>query len=172
MHTTRPLRGFTLIELMIVIAIISMLATLATPSLQDRVMRAQIGEGLALADLAKQAVQSHYAKTRKLPANNEAAGLPPADRIVGNYVSSIAVQNGVVTLTFGQQSNRHLVGKKLSLRPATVPDYPQVPIAWVCGTASVPETMTAPGDNATDLPGTQLPLECRGMGNAVAAPGG
>lgn len=162
--TTTPRRGFTLIELMIVISIIGILATMAVPSFQDRVIRTQVSEGLGLAELAKQAVQAHYSKTRRLPSNNEAAGLPPADRIVGTFVSAVSVLDGVVTITFGNQSNRNLANKKIALRPATVPDYPQVPIAWVCGTAGVPNKMRVNGDNSTDLPAHHLPLDCRSSG--------
>jgi type IV pilus assembly protein PilA len=143
------------------------MATMAVPSLQDRVIRTQVGEGLALADFAKQSVQAYYAKTHRLPPSNEAAGLPPADRIVGNYVSALTVKDGAITISFGNQSNRNLAGKKLTLRPATVPDYPQVPIAWVCGTASAPEKMKVHGDATTDLPGPHLPLDCRGIGTAA-----
>lgn len=57
------------------------------PSYQDRFIRAQVAEGLALADMAKQAITAEYARSGKLPADNASAGLPPADRIVGNYVS-------------------------------------------------------------------------------------
>jgi type IV pilus assembly protein PilA len=155
-------RGFTLIELMIVIAILGIGAGLAMPSYQDRVIRAQVAEGLALADIAKQAIATEYARSGKLPADNASAGLPPADRIVGNYVSSLAVEGGAVQISFGQLSNRNLAGKVLSLRPAMVPAYKQVPIAWVCGQASVPPKMSAEGSNRTTLPGPHLPVECRG----------
>jgi len=161
MHSA--IAGFTLIELMVVIAIIGILASMAVPSYQDRVIRAQVAEGLALADFAKQAVSAHYLKTHGLPRDNDAAGLPPADRIVGNYVSSVAVRAGAIHIKFGNQSNRNLAGKTLTLRPATVAGYPQVPIAWVCGTASVPDKMQATGDNATDLAGPYLPFDCRSM---------
>lgn len=160
--------GFTLIELMIVIAIIGIMATMAVPSYQDRVIRAQVTEGMALADFAKQAVAAHYAKTRSMPATNEAAGLPPADHIVGNHVKAVEVRAGAIVITFGNLSNRHLADKQLTLRPATVEGYPQVPIAWVCGAADVPGKMRVHGDNASSLPATYLPLDCR-AGLAMAA---
>ncbi|MFO1337103.1 MAG: pilin [Burkholderiaceae bacterium] len=153
--------GFTLIELMIVVAIIGILATMAIPSYQDRVIRTQVSEGMALADFVQQTVARHYGQTRGMPLDNAAAGLPPPDRIVGNYVSAVTVHDGSITVTFGNRSNRHLSGKVLSLRPATVDGYPQVPVAWVCGTASVPQRMRVHGSDVTTIPASQLPLECR-----------
>ncbi|MDZ7814050.1 MAG: pilin [Ideonella sp.] len=154
-------RGFTLIELMIVIAILGIMATMAVPTFQDRVLRSQVSEGMALAEFAKQAIAEHYSKTRRLPSSNEEAGLPPPDKIVGTYVQSVLVRDGALLITYGQQANRHLHGKTLSLRPATVPDYPKVPLAWVCGLAAVPQGMVTNNQAKSDLPPTAYPLDCR-----------
>lgn len=152
-HPSVPLRGFTLIELMIVVAIIGILATMAMPSFQDRIIRTQVSEGQALAGFAQTSVASYYTHHKSLPANNAAAGLPPPDRIVGNYVTRLTVENGALHIQYGNLSNRNLEGKTLTLRPAVVEGYPQVPIAWVCGLAAVPVSMKVNGTNATDLPG-------------------
>jgi type IV pilus assembly protein PilA len=157
----RPSSGFTLIELMIVIAIIGIMATYAMPSFQDRVIRAQVSEGLGLSEFARQAVQAYYAKHRRMPRDNAAAGLPPADRIVGNYVTELAVNEGAIVLSFGNRSNRNIAGKKLSLRPALVEGYPAVPLAWVCGAAGAPDKMRLVGENLTSLPAALLPIDCR-----------
>lgn len=154
-------RGFTLIELMIVVAIIAMMATFALPSYQERVIQSQVREGLQLAGFAQEAVAEVWARQRQWPRDNAAAGLPPADRIVGRMVAGVEVRGGSIVILFGQQANRFLAGRRLALRPATVPEHPKVPIAWVCGLAAVPERMQAPADNATDLPPPFLPLDCR-----------
>ena len=158
----KPLhRGFTLIELMIVVAILGILSTIALPSFQDRVMRAQVEEALGLAQFARQGVAEHYAKTRSMPNDNAAAGLPPAAAIVGNYVTGLAVRDGAIVVTFGNRTNKNLTGKTLTLRPAVVAEHPKVPIAWVCGNASVPERMTAAAKNETTIRDSSLPIDCR-----------
>lgn len=154
-------RGFTLIEVMVAMAVVAILAMMAVPSFQDRIIRAQVVEGMELAALAKKAVAAHYAGTSELPEDNEEASLPPPDRIVGTRVSRVAVEEGAIVITFGNQANGSLAGKKLSLRPAVVEGYPQVPIAWICAAAAVPAKMTVHGTDHTDIPPAQLPLECR-----------
>jgi type IV pilus assembly protein PilA len=162
MNTTRIRhRGFSLIELMVVVAIMGIMATLAVPSYQDRIIRAQIKEALGLASFAQDGVQAFQRTHRKLPANNAEAGLPPADKIVGNYASQVRVEGGAIHLSFGNNANRNLAGKTLTLRPAIVVAYPQVPITWVCGMAGVPTPMEAQGQNRTDLPLEFLPIDCR-----------
>jgi len=157
----RRTRGFTLIELMIVIAIIGILATMAVPSYQDRAIRAQVTEGLELAAFAKQAIAAFYARHGQLPKDNAAAGLPPPDHIVGNYVTRLEVTNGQIVLTFGNLSNRNLARQKVGIRPAIVEAHRAVPIAWVCGLAGVPDKMKVRGSNETTLPVILLPIDCR-----------
>ena len=90
-----------------------------------------------------------------------AAGLPAADKIVGNYVDAVTIEGGAIHLHFGNRANRALRGKTLSLRPAVVEDAPIVPVAWVCGDASVPDKMAVKGPNRTDVAKGFLPLNCR-----------
>ena len=159
MHSKQT--GFTLIELMIVIAIMGILSTVALPTYQDRVIRAQVSEGLQLADFVKQAIAAHYVRTRTMPRDNAVAGLPDGNLIVGNYVTGVRVLDGGVEITFGNRVNKFIAGKVLSVRPAVVKTAPTVPIAWVCGKASVPDKMTAMGTDTTNLPPSHLPFDCR-----------
>jgi type IV pilus assembly protein PilA len=158
---TNQNRGFTLIELMIVIAILTMLATLAVPSFQERVIQGQVGEGVKLVEFAQRAVDDYWRTHHAMPADNAAAGLPPADQIVGNYVAGVRVADGAIVIAYGNKSNRNLAGKQLAIRPAVVEKFPTVPIAWICGSSEVPDKMTVRGTNATDLPSMFLPLDCR-----------
>jgi type IV pilus assembly protein PilA len=96
-----------------------------------------------------------------LPDSNEAAGLPPADKIVSNLVSSVSVKGGAINVTFGNHANSALKGKVLTLRPAVVADAPIVPVAWVCGNSTPPDKMTVKGENRTSIPAAFLPLKCR-----------
>ncbi|HET7763861.1 MAG TPA: pilin [Burkholderiales bacterium] len=154
-------RGFTLLELMVVVGIVAILALLAVPTYQDKFIRDQIAEALPLADIAKAPVAMSWALLQNFPADNAAAGLPVADKIVNNYISSVAVEGGAIHITFGNRANRAIAGKILTLRPAVVTDAPIVPVTWVCGFATAPDKMTVKGENRTNLPPGWLPINCR-----------
>ncbi len=158
---TQPHRGFTLIEMLVVIAIIAILALIAMPSYQGRIIRKQIDEGRTLAAIAKPPVAASWATTKVLPADNTAAGLPSADKVVNNMVSSVAVADGAIHITFGNRVNGAIKGKILTLRPAVIEDAQIVPVTWVCGHASAPDKMTVKGTDKTDIPGPFLPIDCR-----------
>ncbi|HFA4769291.1 TPA: pilin, partial [Neisseria gonorrhoeae] len=93
-------KGFTLIELMIVIAIVGILAAVALPAYQDYTARAQVSEAILLAEGQKSAVTEYYLNHGEWPANNTSAGVasPPSD-IKGKYVKEVKVEKGVVTAT-------------------------------------------------------------------------
>lgn len=162
MSMAKALRGFTLIEMVAVMSMIAILALIALPSIQDRVVRQQIEAALPLADIAKKPIAAAWAAAQQFPADNAASGLPIADKIVGNFVSAVTVQDGAIHLTFGNQANKAILGKILTLRPAVVADEPIVPVAWVCGNGNVPDKMTVAGSNRTDIPNNFLPFACRG----------
>jgi len=154
-------RGFTLVELMVVVAVVAILMLMALPSYQSKLVRDQIIEALPLADIAKGPIAASWSLAHAFPADNAGAGLPAEDRIVSNLVSALAVQNGAIHLTFGNRANGQIKGKVLSIRPAVVADAPVVPVAWICGHAPVPEKMTVKGVDKTSVPAAYLPYKCR-----------
>ena len=153
--------GFTLIEMLMVVAVLAILALLALPSYQGKVVRDQIVEGSTLANLAKGPIAAQWSATKTLPVDNASIALPAADKIVNNFVSALAVQDGAIHITYGNRANGNLKNKILTLRPAVVTDAPVVPVTWVCGFASAPNKMTAMGDNKTTISKEYLPLNCR-----------
>jgi type IV pilus assembly protein PilA len=153
--------GFTLIEVMVALGVVLILMLMATPSYLDKSIRSQINEALPLADIAKTPIATAWAATKSFPADNASAGLPTADKIVNNFISSIAVENGAIHITFGNNAMHLLKGKILTLRPAVVEDTPAVPVTWVCGLAATPGNMAVKGNNKTDIPAGYLPFKCR-----------
>ena len=154
-------RGFTAIEVLVVIGILAILATMAIPGLQEKIVRDQVVAAAPLADIAKPPIAAGWAATQSFPADNAAAGLPIPDKIVNNYISAVAVENGAIHLTFGNSANGLLKGKILTIRPAVVDDAPIVPPAWICGNAKWPDKMSVRGENKTNLPPELLPVNCR-----------
>jgi type IV pilus assembly protein PilA len=127
-------QGFTLIELMIVVAIIGILAAIAIPAYQDYTIRAQVSEGLSLMDGAKTAVAEYYTNTGKFPPSNASAGLATDTSISGKYVTKVDVGTGAgttISATFGGPSANTAIGKTavLSLSAVTAGGGA---ISWVC----------------------------------------
>jgi type IV pilus assembly protein PilA len=158
---TNRKHGFTLTEMLVVIAIIGILAAVSVPLVMDRIIRQQIEAALPLADIAKKPISDTWSMTKTMLPDNQAAGLPVPEKIVNNFVSALTVQDGAIHLTFGNRAHKLIKGKVLTLRPAVVADAPVVPVAWVCGNAQAPERMTIMGENRTDVPITYLPTACR-----------
>jgi type IV pilus assembly protein PilA len=154
-------KGFTLIELMIVVAIIGILAAIAIPAYQDYTVRAQVTEGLNLAAAAKTAVAESYASNQAWPANNAAAGLDVAANITGKYVVSETVgAGGQITMVYGKQATA-INGLNLTLTPWTSLNRD---ISWQCGDHAMPAGLTiATGSAAgsSTLQAKHRPANCR-----------
>ncbi|HGG9806040.1 TPA: pilin [Neisseria meningitidis] len=160
-------KGFTLIELMIVIAIVGILAAVALPAYQDYTARAQVSEAILLAEGQKSAVTEYYLNHGIWPANNSSAGVATSADIKGKYVKSVEVKNGVVTAQMASSNvNNEIKGKKLSLWAKRQDGS----VKWFCGlpvtrNAAKDDTVTAT-KTADNINTKHLPSTCRDASSA------
>ncbi|MBT8082916.1 MAG: pilin [Gammaproteobacteria bacterium] len=137
-------QGFTLIELMIVVAIIGILAAIAIPAYQDYTIRAQVSEGLNLAGGAKAAVSEFRMDRGEWPTDNTAAGIATtATDINGKYVTGVAVAQGVITVTYGNDAHADIEDDTLEMSPVAQTGS----VVWTC--------------QSDDLADKHLPAACR-----------
>ncbi|HEZ5056320.1 TPA: pilin [Neisseria meningitidis] len=163
-------KGFTLIELMIVIAIVGILAAVALPAYQDYTARAQVSEAILLAEGQKSAVTEYYLNHGEWPGGNSDAGVASSSTIKGKYVQKVEVKNGVVTATMASSNvNKEIKGKKLSLWAKRQDGS----VKWFCGqpvtrnnkaTDAVAATATATANGKIDT--KHLPSTCRDASSA------
>ncbi|MBH5899230.1 pilin [Neisseria meningitidis] len=164
-------KGFTLIELMIVIAIVGILAAVALPAYQDYTARAQVSEAILLAEGQKSAVTEYYLNHGEWPSNNSDAGVATtATDIKGKYVKEVKVEKGVITAEMKSSGvNKEIQGKKLSLWAKRQDGS----VKWFCGQ---PVTRDAATDAVTAANGNgngngkidtkHLPSTCRDAASA------
>ncbi|HEZ5003541.1 TPA: pilin [Neisseria meningitidis] len=160
-------KGFTLIELMIVIAIVGILAAVALPAYQDYTARAQVSEAILLAEGQKSAVTEYYLNHGEWPGDNNSAGVASSSTIKGKYVKEVEVKNGVVTATMASSNvNKEIKGKKLSLWAKRQDGS----VKWFCGqpvtrtAADSDDGVTAATDKQIDT--KHLPSTCRDASSA------
>jgi type IV pilus assembly protein PilA len=136
--TTQSLtRGFTLVELLIVVAIVGILAVVAIPAYTDYTIKAQVSEGLSLSAAAKTSIAETFASTGKAPGNRADAGMSGNELDTsGKYVKSVKVVNGRIDVEFDNNVNAKIKGKVLSLTPYETGDGS---IVWRCGAATIPD---------------------------------
>ncbi|HEZ7100166.1 TPA: pilin [Neisseria meningitidis] len=157
-------KGFTLIELMIVIAIVGILAAVALPAYQDYTARAQVSEAILLAEGQKSAVTEYYLNHGEWPKNNTSAGVASSTDIKGKYVKEVTVANGVVTATMLSSGvNNEIQGKKLSLWAKRQAGS----VKWFCGQpvtrdkADADDGVTAAATGTDKIDTKHLPSTCR-----------
>ncbi|HEZ6125098.1 TPA: pilin [Neisseria meningitidis] len=164
-------KGFTLIELMIVIAIVGILAAVALPAYQDYTARAQVSEAILLAEGQKSAVTEYYLNHGKWPSDNSAAGVASSADIKGKYVQKVEVANGVITAEMKSSGvNKEIQGKKLSLwakrQAGSVKWFCGQPVTRTANNTANDAVAVAANDNNGKINTKHLPSTCRDASDA------
>ncbi|HUN26089.1 MAG TPA: pilin [Steroidobacteraceae bacterium] len=157
-------KGFTLIELMIVVAIIGILAAIAIPAYQDYTVRSQVTEGLSLADAVKTGVAEYYANVGSWP--NAMSEMGYSNDPSGKYATDVTIGTGTIQITYGGQANANITGSLLALEPKVSANGD---VIWLCGYNTGANITPAPQDpstgaasaNTTNILGKYLPQSCR-----------
>lgn len=142
-------KGFTLIELMIVVAIIGILANIAIPAYSGYIKQAKLTEVHALMQRLKPNIDEFYYKHGRFPKNNKEAMLPKPEYLIGHYVRSIEIENGAMHARLSAKLGPAYDGKTVTARPLVVIGSPESPIAWTFACDEIPEGMKPVGENHT-----------------------
>lgn len=158
----KKIKGFTLIELMIVVAMIGILASVALPNYSQYILKAHMAEPMVYGSNLKGPITDYYLHHLTFPENNEQAGLPASDKLMTNKIQSVSVENGAFHILLGNDVPEPLKGKYLTFRPAVVEGSPTSPISWLCGYDQPYPGLIAIGDNKTNISKEYLSGDCKG----------
>lgn len=155
-------QGFTLIELMVVVTIIGILSAMAIPAYQVYIQRSEMVDAFAMASEIKDKINQYHKEQLAFPLNNNIAGVPEPEQLIGNRITRVTVESGAIHIKLGNKASQPLQGKVLTYRPAVVIGSPTSPISWLCGYDEPVAGMKAVGLNKTDVDNKLLPSVCRG----------